>query len=488
MKTLMTFVAVLSAAVMTVAAGRSSNGGAATSAAQPDPNSARIVGAAMTRGGALEFLRTLTDSVGGRLTGSTQSRAAVELILKALKDAGFASAHVEEYPLESRWERGPASGEVLAPGKGALHVGSYGWVPGTPGRIEAVVVDLGRPPTNELPKTTKNLKGAAVIVDAHAIGNSPTPVMRALIARQLARAGAAAMLIPSDKPDRMLYTSAYALYPRGPLPVLSIGKEDALYLRRLLAVGPVKIALDVRNTFDESPATERNVIAEIPGANCRDIVLVGAHFDSWDRAQGADDNGTGVAAILEAARIFKGLGIAPRCTIRFAFFSGEEQANLGSRAYVKTHGDELDRTRAFVMMDDGAQVPLGFKTNGRRDLVAPLQEVLSGLIALGADEISAEADMESDNASFMVAGVPSLTLKVAPGDYDVRHHAITDTFDKIDPHTLALDTAVISVAAYEIANSESALGRRQSPVEVKELLRRTGLESAQETQYGPIEP
>ena len=96
--------------------------------------------------------------------------------------------------------------------------------------------------------------------------------------------------------------------------------------------------------------------------------------------------------------------------------------------------------------------------------------------------------MESDNASFMVAGVPSLTLKVVPGDYGVRHHAITDTFDKIDPHTLALDTAVISIAAYEIANTESGLGRRQSLVEVKELLRRTGLESAQETQYGPIEP
>jgi carboxypeptidase Q len=462
--------------------------GTSTAASEADPNTARIVGAAMTRGGALEFLRTLTDSIGGRVTGSKQSQTAAELILKTLKEAGYGSARIEEYPLESRWERGPASGEVLAPGTGALHVGSFAWVPGTAGRIEAGIVDLGAPPTNALPKTDEELKGAAVIVDVHAIGNAPAPVMRALVAKQLARAGAAAMLIPSDKPGRMLYTSAYGLYPGGPLPVLSIGKEDAAYLRRLKTAGPVKIALDIRNKLDKTRSIERNVIAEIPGSGCKEIVLVGAHFDSWDPAQGADDNGTGVSAVLETARILKALGITPRCTIRFAFFSGEEEANLGSRAYAKAHAGELDRTRAFLLMDSGAQTPLGFVTNGREDLVARMKEILSGPRALGATEISTEADMESDNATFMVAGVPSLTLKVAAGDYEVRHHAITDTFENVDPHALAWDTAVIAIAAYEIATAESRLGHRQSRAEVKELLRKTGLESAQEVQFGPIEP
>jgi carboxypeptidase Q len=453
-----------------------------------DPNKIRIVGAAMSNGGALEFLRKLTDSIGGRVTGSKQSQAAAELILKTLKEAGYGSARIEEYPLESRWERGQASGEVLAPRTGALHIGSFAWVPGTAGRIEAEVVDLGAPPTNDLPKTDEELKGAAVIVDVHAIGNAPAPVMRALVAKHLARAGAAAMLIPSDKPGRMLYTSAYGLYPGGPLPVLSIGKEDAAYLRRLKTTGPVKIALDIRNKLDKTPSIERNVIAEIPGSDCKEIVLVGAHFDSWDPAQGADDNGTGVSTVLETARIFKALGITPRCTIRFAFFSGEEEANLGSRAYAKTHADELDRTRAFLLMDSGAQTPLGFVTNGREDLVARMKEILSGPRALGATEISTEADMESDNATFLVAGVPSLTLKVAAGDYEVRHHAITDTFENVDPRALAWDTAVIAIAAYEIATAESGLGHRQSRAEVKELLRKTGLESAQEVQFGPIEP
>jgi len=450
-----------------------------------DDQVARIAGYATTRGGALAFLETLTDTVGGRVTGSPQSHAASELILKTLKDAGFENAHFEEYTLEAGWQRGPARGEVLSPVSAPLYVGSYGWAPGTPGRVEAPVVDLGSPASNELPKSAESLRGAAVLVDVHSIGNAPIPVMRALIARQLAQAGAAAMLLPSDKPDRMLYTSAYGLFPRAPLPVLSIAREDALLLRRLLAKGPVRIALDIQNTFS-SPAKERNVIADLPGANPDDVVLVGAHFDSWDPAQGADDNGSGVAAVLEAARILKSMGVKPRCTIRFAFFSGEEEADLGSHAYVERHHAELDHLRAFLLMDDGAQVPLGFATNGREDLVAPLQKILYPLAGFGAGKIVTDADMESDNASFMVVGVPSLTLQVEPGDYDVRHHAITDTFDKINPRNLALDTAVMAVSAYAVAEAETPLGPRLSPAEVKDLLKRTGLDSAQDLQFGPL--
>ncbi len=484
MKQLLLLVGLLCGALLVVAAQSASP---PDSTASGNDEVARIVGYAQTRGGALSFLETLTDTVGGRVTGSPQSHAASELILKTLKDAGFDNAHFEEYSFESGWQRGPAHGEVLSPSIAPLYVGSYGWAPGTPGRIEASVVDLGTPAGNELPKTAAGLRGAAVLVDLHSIGNAPTPVMRALITRQLAQAGAAALLIPSDKPDRMLYTSAYGLYPHAPLPVLSIAREDTLFLRRLLTKGPVKISLDIQNTFT-GPAKERNVIADLPGTNPDEIVLVGAHFDSWDPAQGADDNGSGVSAVLETARILRLLGVKPRCTIRFAFFSGEEEANLGSRAYVDQHHAELDHLRAFLLMDDGAQVPLGFATNGRDDLLAPLRETLKPLVALGAGAVDADADMESDNASFMVVGVPSLTLQVEPGDYDVRHHAITDTFDKVDPRKLALDTAVMAVAAWSVANAETRPGRRLSAAEVKELLKRTGLESAQELQFGPLQP
>jgi carboxypeptidase Q len=441
---------------------------------------ARITGDAIAGGGAAAYLQTLTDDIGARITGSPESRATAEWIRKELKTAGYDSAHFEEYPLETAWKRGPAEGEILSPVPFRLHVGSYGWVPGTKGRVEASVVDLGSPPSNDLPKVQGTLRGAAVLVDVHSIGATPSQVMRSAIAAELARAGAAAMLIPSDKPGRMLYTSAYGFYPRAALPILSIGKEDAAFLRRLLARGPVKIALNISNSLERSQAGERNVIADLPGEHPEEVTLLGAHFDSWDPAQGADDNGTGVAAVLEAARILKRLGVKPRTTIRFAFFSGEEEGNLGSLAYVEQHKAELGNLRAFLLMDSGAQVPQGFYTNGREDVAAAARRALMLLSPLSASEVTTEADLESDNGTFMAVGVPCLTLKVAAGDYEARHHAVTDTFDNVNLPMLAQDTAVMAGAAWLVANEEHRLAPLQSGAEIQELFRKTGLEAGRD--------
>jgi Zn-dependent M28 family amino/carboxypeptidase len=313
----------------------------------------------------------------------------------------------------------------------------------------------------------------------------PSFVMRATLAKRLAEAGAAAMLIPSDKPHRMVYTSAFGFYPRAPLPVISVAKEDALLLRRLLAKGGVKIALDVRNAFDTNPYAERNVIADLPGAtDGGDVVLIGAHFDSWDPAQGANDDGSGVAAVLESARILKSLGVRPRRTIRFAFFSGEEEACLGSRAYVKAHEKELDSLRAVLVMDEGAQAPRGVQLHGREDLEKPMKALLAPLAAFGATGTTLDASFDQDHAPFMVVGVPAMTLWVEEGEYDVHHHAVTDTLDKIDRRVLAADTAVLASAAYLLADAPEPLGRRLSEAEAGELLKKAGVEATHRMVYG----
>jgi len=456
--------------------------------AKTDAVTERIVGAAMIRGGTMAFLETLTDTIGGRLTGSAESQAAAELILRTLKNAGFDDAHIEEYPLASRWQRGPASGWVVHPVKQPILIGTYGWSPGTNGRVEVPLASAGVGADGKLSGDLGKLRGAAVLVDLESgtdLSFAPNYVVRrSVVGHQLAAAGAAAMLIQSEKPARMLYTSAAGIYPRAPLPLLSVAREDALFLRRLLAKGDVKIALDVQNTFDLPPVKERNVIADLPGSNPDEIVLLGAHFDSWDPAQGAKDNGTGVAEVLEIARIMKSLGIKPKATIRFAFFSGEEQACLGSRAYVETHKDQLDHHRAVLITDDGAQKPLGFLLHGRTDLEAPAKRLLSGLTALGAGSISSAGDLSSDDQSFVVVGVPTLSLSVEQGDYDNQHHTIIDTLDKVDPPTLAMDTAVLSIAAYAIANTDQPLGQRLTSQEVTDMLKRTGQAEYVELDYG----
>ncbi|HEY1251593.1 MAG TPA: M20/M25/M40 family metallo-hydrolase [Thermoanaerobaculia bacterium] len=441
---------------------------------------ARIAGAA-SRGGAMTFLETLTDTVGGRVTGSKELRAASELILAELKKAGYANARFEEYPLEARWTRGPATGRITSPIERAIVVGSYGWVPGTAGEIQAPLLDLGSPEANDV-ALPAGVKGAAVLVDPRKVGVDPSFVMRAAIAKRLADAGAAAMLIPSDKPHRMVYTSGFGFYPRAPLPVISVAKEDALLLRRLVSKGSVRLALDVRNTFDTSPYQERNVLADLPGASS-DVVLIGAHLDSWDPAQGANDDGSGVAAVLEAARILKSLGVKPRRTIRFAFFSGEEEACLGSRAYVKAHEGEMDRTKAVVIMDEGAQAPRGLQLHGRADLEKPVKALLAPFSSFGATGTTLDASFDQDHGPFMVVGVPAMTLWVEDGDYDTNHHAVTDTLDKIDPRLLAADTAVLASLAYLLADAPDAIGRRLSLDEAADLLKKAGVEGTKKMVY-----
>ncbi|PYT64408.1 MAG: hypothetical protein DMG35_00455 [Acidobacteria bacterium] len=453
-----------------------------------DEEIARMVGYSMTRGGASAFLETLTDTIGGRITGSPESRATAELILKTLKEAGFDNAHFEEYELGSVWQHGAAKGEVISPVRRALYIGSYGWVPGTPGPIEVPVADFGAPGEGHVPKP-EQVRGAAVIVDLRSSGVSSTYAgTRVMIARQLEQAGAAAMFIVSDKPDRMVYTSAFGFYPRGPLPILSIASEDAALLRRLLAKGPVRVLLEVQNSFGADPGRERNVIADIEGADATEMVLLTAHFDSWDPAQGANDNGAGVATVLEAARILKALKIRPKHTIRFVFFSGEEQLANGSRAYVEHHKGELDKIRAVINTDAGAQAPLGLQLNGRQDLEAATKKLLKPLAPFGADGVFMDADFDSDHESFMVVGVPAYSLRVERGDYDVRHHTIVDTFERIDPSMLGIHTAVMAVVAYQFANADERPGRRLSPVEVVELLKRTGLEPLYRLEYPDAKP
>ncbi len=448
---------------------------------------ARIVGYAMTRGGASAFLETLTDTIGGRITGSPESQATAELILKALKEAGLENAHFEEYELGSVWRHGRAAGEVVSPVHRSLYIGSYGWVPGTPGPIEVPVADFGAPGQGHAPIPEK-VRGAAVIVDQQSSGVSSTYAgSRLMIARQMAEAGAAAMFIVSDKPDRMVYTSAFGFYPRGPLPILSLAREDAALLRRLLTKGGVKVRLDIENSF-AGPGRERNVVADIEGREGGEMVLLTAHFDSWDPAQGANDNGAGVATVLEAGRVLRALEIRPRHTIRLVFFSGEEQLANGSRAYVEQHKAELDNIWAMINTDSGAQEPLGLQINGRRDLEAATKKLLKPLAPLGADSVSLDADFDSDHESFIVAGVPAYALLVERGDYDVRHHTIVDTFEKIHPSLLGIHTAMMAVIAYQFANAKERPGRRLSPAEVVGLLKKTGLEPLYRLEYPDAKP
>jgi carboxypeptidase Q len=436
----------------------------------------QVISAALTGGGAYEFLRTLTETVGPRLTGSVQSRAASDLLFNSLQNAGLENIHTEAYPLRSRWQRGVADARIVSPIARAVLIQSFGWSPGTGGPVEAAVVDAGAVMSDtSLPL---DVSGVSVLADFPGGPGEPGYATRARTARLLAARGAKALLIPSAKPDGLLDIGCFGNYPEAPLPLLSIAREDAAFVRHLLTRKPVRLSLRVENTLDRSPSVERNVIADLRGTSLPDrIILVGGHLDSWDTAPGAHDDGSGVAAVLEVARILQSVGVRGKRTIRFAFFSGEEQAILGSRAYVDAHEAELDRVDAVVIMDEGAGVPRGFRLHGRTDLETPLRRILQVLRPLGATGLSQQASFDQDHAYFLAAGVPALTLWVHPGDYETHHHATSDTLDTIDRHTLAIDTAVMAAAVLALADAD-AIGRRLVPSERVEMLRRTRLDAS----------
>ena len=133
------------------------------STTQTDDEIARIIGYSYLRGGGINFLEKLTDTIGGRITGTLGSRQAAELILKALKDAGFDSAHFEEYDLDSSWQHHSISGEVISPVQRPILIGTYGWVPGTPGPIEVPVLDFGPIGNGDVP-IASSVSGAAVLI------------------------------------------------------------------------------------------------------------------------------------------------------------------------------------------------------------------------------------------------------------------------------------------------------------------------------------
>jgi Zn-dependent M28 family amino/carboxypeptidase len=201
------------------------------------------------------------------------------------------------------------------------------------------------------------------------------------------------------------------------------------------------------------------------------IVLVGAHLDSWHPGTGAQDNGTGVAGVLETARVLKGLKRPARRTIRFVLFGGEEEGLLGSAAYVRAHAAELATIDAVIVTDSGAEAAKGWATMGRedeKDAVGAFKPLLTGL---GADGVSADADFvfQTDHAPFEFQGVPELVLWTGTDKYMTLHHKASDTFDSVVTKDLTQGAAVIAVTAYAIADAAKEFAPHLSPAELKAM-------------------
>ena len=422
--------------------------------------SRRLTGATLVDGQSYRYVSELTDTFGSRLTGSAAYQHAAEWAAAQFNAAGIAAVSAEPFTIDRAWERVTARGRLISPVARPLHVESLGWMPSTPdGGVEGEVALVGDLAPQNL--AAPSLKGRIAFIAAGGFGESAErAVLRDRLDERLRTAGAIAVLWPDSAAGNVLAARSpgFGTTSLGVLPSAQVGREDGQLIRRLLDKGPVRLAIELRNRVSSAPVVVNNVIAEIRGRERPDEwVIVGAHLDSWDFATGAQDNGTGVAMVLDAARAIAALERPPRRSIRFALWGGEEEGLLGSLAYVREHEAELSRCVANINTDGGSGRVLGFFTPGRRDVAAAWRPIGQALLAdLGAADIdlSMRYAFQSDDGPFILRGIPALDLNPDDSKYDEVHHTTSDTLDKVDRRDLAIGAAAVAIAAYAIADAE----------------------------------
>src|SRR5207244_2199746 len=194
----------------------------------------------------------------------------------------------------------------------------------------------------------------------------------------LAAEAVAGILHDSNKEHGLVnMTTAASNYTQAEIAEAFLTTESYGLIWRLLKHGPVEVEIDLKNTFSNGEVEVYNTVAELPGAERADeVVLLGGHIDSWDLGTGATDNGTGIMAVLEAARALKAVGVRPRRTIRFVLFSGEEEGLHGSRAYVKVHEKEMPKISGVLIHDMGTGRVKSIGLQGRYDLREVMDKVV----------------------------------------------------------------------------------------------------------------
>lgn len=439
-----------------------------------------------------ENLRYLTDSIGGRITGSPEADRAVGWSVEAFRHAGVDEVHTEKFTVPKGWSEGQTRAEVTSPNPFPVRLVSTGWSPPTPvGGIAADIVDAGSGDDAAFAKIASVSKGAIVLVHTPLLTAenflSEQSAGPAIMARAVA-AGTAAILWMSTRANLLLYrTTLTRTGDLEPLPQAIVAREDALRIARLLASGQkVHVRLEIPNRVG-GPIESENVVAEIRGREKPDeFVVLSAALDSWDLGTGALEDGCHAAMVIDAARVIRESGTIPRRSIRFILFTGSEQGALGSLAYMQMHHDELDRMVAAVEFALGTGRVTGFSLSGRKEMLAPMRDALEPIQALGVKTLTMDARFSSGNLDYLLEGIPTIEASQEPSNYIPDSQSASDTFDKIDISELKREVAISAVTAYALADTSGRIGPRFSNTETLRLLMETGLETKMKEQgYWP---
>jgi carboxypeptidase Q len=479
----------------------------------------------------MDHMVWLADIYGPRLEGSPGIEKAGQWAVTTLKSWGLSNVHEERFPFGKGWSLVHFSAEMVAPQEQPIIAMPKAWTPGTNGPVEAEVVRPNIEHEADFAKYHGKLRGKIVLTQpARAVrmltgkiileytpemikemmtplppGWKP-PVHRPGPAQAFQHKllqfykdeGVVALLDRGMDADTVTGGSDISWFAQhtdggtfmvqagGPhdstagrgLPEVTLAVEHYNRMVRILDKGvPVKMRLDVETKFyNETTPRGFNIIGDIPGSDPvlkHQIVMIGAHFDSWHGGTGATDNGAGDAAMMEAMRILKTVGARPRRTIRIALWGGEEEGLLGSKAYAREHiGDAAthqlkpgyDSFDAYYNLDNGTGKIRGIWMENNAGVEPIFKTFMAPFRDLGVDLFSPRPVRSTDHETFAAFGLPSFQFVQDRLEYAARtHHTNMDVVDRIQPDEMKQMSTIVAAMAWLTAERDAMLPRRPLP-------------------------
>jgi carboxypeptidase Q len=492
----------------------------------------RIRDEGLNRSEVMDHLWWLTEVHGPRLTGSPSIRHASDWAMKRFGEWGLANVHREGFAFGRGWSIERFSAHLLEPQVQPLLGYPKAWSPGTSGIVSGEVIRAQIATDADFATWRGKLRGKIVLTQpARDVRMLEGPIVMRMGEKELEEAatsaippaarprpseaqaaqrafqerlaaflkaeGAVAALdrgsddflvaAATEMPWRTQRTDGGTIFvgssgsrsspPDAGVPAVTLAVEHYNRLVRLVDKSiPVKVELQVDVKFHEEGAEPNgfNTVAELPGTDlAREVVMIGAHFDSTHAAIGATDNAAGSAAMMEAIRILKAIGVRPRRTIRIGLWGGEEQGLLGSRAYVREHfGDpatmvlkpEHDSLAAYFNIDNGTGRIRGVWLQSNLAVQPIFEQWMAPLRDLGVKATSPRSVGGTDHLAFDAVGLPGFQFIQDRLEYNSRtHHSNMDVYDRIQRDDMVQMSTVAAVFAWQAANREAKLPRKTLP-------------------------
>jgi len=480
----------------------------------------------------MEIASGLMDQIGPRLTGSPNMKRANEWTRDKLTEMGMSNSHLEPWsPFGRGWANEFTSVRMVSPDIHTLIAYPKAWTPGTNGAVTADVVRVNIRTPEDFQTYHGKLEGKIVLygddgdvrpstdplserysdktLEELSQFSIPTDRVNPAFQQQAQRFRLAPQITKFWQDEKVLAVidhsrgaigggtvfvqqgGSYKVGQTSTTTQLTMATEQWDRIARILAANkPVQLELNVKNNFYDDAETQYDTIAEIPGTDKKDeVVMLGAHLDSWHTGTGATDNGAGSVVMMEAMRILKASGLKMRRTVRIGLWSGEEEGLLGSQWYVMHHfgtrpesqdpqrkGDptimrrqngpvtvlpEQSKVSVYFNVDNGSGKIRGIYLQENAAVEPIFQEWMKPFHDLGMDTITLRNTGGTDHQSFDAVGIPGFQFIQDPLEYDTRtHHSNMDVYDRLQPDDLKQMAVIVASFVYMAANRDQMFPRK----------------------------